>query len=66
MKSKIIIVLNFLFSILSFGQTKTSSYENDIKKSLSLLFQGMKTKNINNAVECIYPHFFTVVSEEHM
>lgn len=66
MKAKIIIILIFFFSILSFGQTKTNNYENDIKISLGQFLQSIKTKNINNAVECIYPKFFTVVPKEQM
>lgn len=66
MNSKIVIVLIFFFSILSFSQTMGNNYENNIKKYLGLFAQSIKTKNIDKAVECIYPKFFTVVSKEQM
>ncbi len=66
MKSKITVVLIFFCSILSFGQSKTNNYENDIKKSLGQFAQSIKTKNINYAVESIYPKFFTIVSKDQM
>lgn len=66
MKSKIIGVLIVFFSILSFAQSNSNNYENDIKKSLGQFAQSIKTKNINNAVESIYPKFFSIVSKDQM
>ena len=66
MKTKILIILTFFFSIFSYSQQKQISYEDNIRKSLNSFIDNMKSKNINNAVEYIYPKYFKVVSKDQM
>lgn len=61
--------LLFLFGLLSFlplAQTKASPDDAAIKKSLTYFVNTIKTKQIDQSVNCIYPKFFTVVPKEQM
>ncbi|MFC0425864.1 hypothetical protein [Chryseobacterium scophthalmum] len=66
MKNKFITILFVLISILSFAQAKGSSEEIQIKKSLTYFVNSIKAKKMNQAVDCIYPKYFTVISKEQM
>ncbi|MFC7347032.1 hypothetical protein ACFQO9_09930 [Chryseobacterium zhengzhouense] len=66
MKNKLIKVFFSLISIFSLAQTKISSDEIQIKKSLTYFVNCVKAKNMNQAVSCIYPKFFTIVPKEQM
>lgn len=66
MKAKLIIILILFFSIISSAQTKQLSQENNIRKALNSFVDQMKNKNIDNAVEFIYPKYFKVVPKDQM
>jgi hypothetical protein len=51
---------------MTFAQTKTNPDDAAIKKSLTYFANSIKTKKIDQAVNCIYPKFFTIVSKEQM
>ena len=66
MKAKLIIILILFFSIISSAQTKQLSQEDNIRKALNSFVDQMKNKNIDNAVEFIYPKYFKVVPKDQM
>ncbi|MDQ0594483.1 hypothetical protein QFZ37_002852 [Chryseobacterium ginsenosidimutans] len=66
MKTKSLLFLFVLLSFVSFAQTKTNPDDAAIKKSLTYFVNSIKTKQIDHAVSCIYPKFFTIVSKEQM
>lgn len=66
MKNKLITTFFILISIFSLAQTKVSSDEIQIKKSLTYFVNSVKAKNMNQAVNCIYPKLFTIVPKEQM
>jgi hypothetical protein len=66
MKTKLIIGLLLLFSVFSFAQTKPNPEDQAIRKSLVYFVNSIKYKKIDQAVNCIYPKFFTVMSKEQM
>ncbi|GAA4156352.1 hypothetical protein GCM10022217_15280 [Chryseobacterium ginsenosidimutans] len=51
---------------MTFAQTKANPDDAAIKKSLTYFVNSIKSKQIDQAVSCIYPKFFTVVSKEQM
>ncbi|SIP86428.1 hypothetical protein SAMN05880574_10167 [Chryseobacterium sp. RU37D] len=66
MKTKLTVFLFIVWSIISFGQTKTTAEEVNIKKSLTYFVNSIKDKKIDQAVRCIYPKFFAVVPKDQM
>lgn len=66
MKTKFFTILFILFSIFSFAQAKATSDDQSIRKSLVYFVNTIKYKKIDQAVECIYPKFFTIISKEQM
>ncbi|WP_449398319.1 hypothetical protein [Chryseobacterium wanjuense] len=66
MKIKSLLFLFVLFSFVTFAQTKVSPEETNIKKSLIYFTNSIKTKNIDQAVSCIYPKLFTVIPKDQM
>lgn len=59
----------FLFVMMSFfavAQTKQNSDDAAIKKSLNYFANSIMSKKIDQAVNCIYPKFFTVVPKDQM
>lgn len=66
MKNKFITTLFVLISIFSFAQAKVNFEEIQIKKSLTYFANSIKAKKMNQAVDCIYPKYFTVISKEQM
>lgn len=66
MKIKSLLFLFVLLSLVTFAQTKVSPDNANIKKSLTYFTNSIKTKNIDQAVSCIYPKFFTVIPKDKM
>lgn len=51
---------------MTFSQTKANPDDAAVKKSLTYFVNSIKSKQIDQAVGCIYPKFFTIVSKEQM
>lgn len=66
MKNKLFALTIALFSVFTFAQTKANAEAQNIKKSLLYFVNSIKFKKIDQAVNCIYPKFFTVISKEQM
>ncbi|MEF9478657.1 hypothetical protein OWR28_13980 [Chryseobacterium sp. 1B4] len=66
MKTKSLFFLLILLSFTAFSQTKTNSDDTAIKKSLTYFVNSIQSRQIGQAVSCIYPKFFTIVSKEQM
>lgn len=66
MKTKSLLFLFVLLSFISFGQTKANTDDIAIKKNLTYFVNSIQTKKIDQAVNCIYPKFFTIVPKEQM
>lgn len=66
MKTRILIIIISIFSIFSNSQSIKVDYDSQIKTSFNSFVTNIKSKNINNAVEFIYPKFFKVVAKEQM
>ncbi|MCU7616395.1 hypothetical protein NZ698_04235 [Chryseobacterium sp. PBS4-4] len=66
MKTKLIIGLLLLISVFSFAQTKANPEDQAIRKSLVYFVNSIKYKKIDQAVNCIYPKFFTVFQKEQI
>ncbi|MCA6066098.1 hypothetical protein JI747_002840 [Chryseobacterium sp. RG1] len=66
MKTKSLLFLFVMLSFISFAQTKVNTDDLAIKKNLTYFVNSIKTKKIDQAVNCIYPKFFTIVPKEQM
>ncbi|WBV60695.1 hypothetical protein PFY12_00925 [Chryseobacterium camelliae] len=66
MKTKSLLFLFVLLSFISFAQTKANTDDMAIKKNFTYFINSIKTKKIDQAVNCIYPKFFTVIPKEQM
>ncbi|CAD0225882.1 hypothetical protein KYG33_01790 [Chryseobacterium sp. D764] len=66
MKTKSLLFLFVLLSFIAFSQTKANPDDTAIKKSLTYFVNSIKSKQLDQAVSCIYPKFFTIVSKEQM
>lgn len=66
MKTKSLIFLFVLLSFVTFAQAMANPDDAAIKKSLTYFVNSIKSKQIDQAVNCIYPKFFTIVSKEKM
>ncbi|MCE3074210.1 hypothetical protein [Chryseobacterium gwangjuense] len=66
MKTKSLLFLFVLLSFISFAQTKANTDDMAIKKNLTYFVNSIKTKKIDQAVNCIYPKFFTIMPKEQM
>ncbi|MCS3529265.1 hypothetical protein [Chryseobacterium sp. JUb7] len=66
MKTKLFTFLFLIFSALSFAQTNINIDDAAVKKNLTYFANSIKNKNIDQAISCIYPKFFTVVSKDQM
>lgn len=66
MKTKSLLFLFVLLSFISFAQTKVNTDDIAIKKNLTYFVNSIKTKKIDQAVNCIYPKFFTIIPKEQM
>lgn len=66
MKTKLIIGLLLLISVFSFAQTKANPEDQAIRKSLVYFVNSIKYKKIDQAVNSMYPKFFTVIPKEQI
>lgn len=66
MKNKFITILFILISTFSFAQAGINSDEIQIKKSLAYFANSIMAKKMNQAVDSIYPKYFTLISKEQM
>jgi len=66
MKDKLIILIFIFTAYFSFAQTKVNPDDQAIRKSLVYFVNTIKYKKIDQAVECIYPKFFTINSKEQI
>lgn len=66
MKIKSLLLLFVLLSFSLFAQNKVSPDDTAIKKSLTYFANSIMSKKIDQAVNCIYPKFFTVVPKDQM
>ncbi|MDR4890529.1 MULTISPECIES: hypothetical protein [unclassified Chryseobacterium] len=66
MKTKSLLFLFVLLSMMTFSQTKSNPDDAAIKKSLTYFVNSIQSKQIDQAVSCIYPKFFTIISKEQM
>lgn len=66
MKDKLITLIFIFTAYFSFAQTKVSPDDQAIRKSLVYFVNTIKYKKIDQAVECIYPKFFTINSKEQI
>ena len=65
-KTRFFALLFILLSFISFTQTKVNTDDQAIRKSLVYFVNSIKYKKIDQAVECIYPKYFTIISKEQM
>lgn len=66
MKTQSLLFLFVLLSMMTFSQTKINPDDAAIKKSLTYFVKSIQSKQIDQAVSCIYPKFFTIISKEQM
>lgn len=66
MKTKSLLFLFVMLSLMAFPQMKTQSDDAAIKKSLTYFVNSIQSKQIDQAVSCLYPKFFTIISKEQM
>lgn len=66
MKTKYLLFIFILLSFISFAQTKANPDDAAIKKNLAYFSKSIMSKNIDQAVNCIYPKLFTVIPKEQM
>jgi len=66
MKTKLITFLFIFITYFSFAQTKVNPEDQAIRKSLVYFVNSIKYKKIEQAVDCIYPKYFTIISKEQM
>lgn len=66
MRTRSLLLLFVLLSFLSFAQAKANPDDAAIKKSMTGFVGGIKNKNIDQSVNCIYPKLFTVISKDQM
>ncbi|SEM33836.1 hypothetical protein SAMN05421856_102481 [Chryseobacterium taichungense] len=66
MKIRSFLLLFSLLSFLSFAQGKVNPDDAAIKKNLTYFMNSVITKKIDQAVNCIYPKFFTIVPKDQM
>lgn len=66
MKTKSLLLLFVMLSFMAFSQTRANPDDAAIKKSLTYFVNSIQSKKIDQAVSCLYPKFFTIVSKEQM
>lgn len=66
MKTKSLLFLFIMLSLMAFSQTKANPDDAAIRKSLTYFVNSIQSKQIDQAVSGIYPKFFTIVSKEQM
>lgn len=63
MKNKIILIVTLIISISCFSQSRSHA-EQEVKNSIIYFVNSLKSKKVDQAIECIYPKFFTITSKE--
>jgi hypothetical protein len=66
MKTKYLLFIFILLSFISFAQTKANLDDAAIKKNLAYFSKSIMSKNMDQAVNCIYPKLFTIIPKEQM
>lgn len=66
MKTKSLLFLFIMLSLMAFSQTKANPDDAAIRKSLTYFVNSIQSKQIDQAVSGIYPKFFTIVSKDQM
>jgi len=66
MRTKPLLFLFIFLSFIFFAQTKANPDDAAIKKSFTYFVNSIKAKKIEQAVNCIYPKYFTIISKEQM
>lgn len=66
MKTKSLLFLFIMLSCMAFSQTKANPDDATIKKSLTYFVNSIQAKQMDQAVNGIYPKFFTIVSKDQM
>lgn len=66
MKDKLITLLFIFTAYFSFAQTKANPEDQAIRKSLVYFVNSIKYKKIDQAVNSMYPKFFTVIPKEQI
>ncbi|MCU7613538.1 hypothetical protein N0B16_03730 [Chryseobacterium sp. GMJ5] len=66
MKIKLLVFASLFLCLFAHSQTKVNTDEVAIKKTLTYFVNSIKSKKIDQAVNCIYPKFFTVVPKDQM
>ncbi len=66
MKTRTLLFLFMLLSLVTLAQTKANSDDAAIKKSLTGFITSIKEKKIEQSVNYVYPKFFTVIPKEQM
>ncbi|WP_313091099.1 hypothetical protein [Chryseobacterium flavum] len=66
MKTKSLLFLFAMLSFMTFSQTRANPDDVTIKKSLTNFVNSIQAKQMDQAVNGIYPKFFTIVSKEQM
>lgn len=66
MKTRLITLLFIFTAYFSFAQAKANPDDQAIRKSLVYFVNTIKYKKIDQAVDCMYPKFFTVMPKDQM
>lgn len=66
MKTQSLLFLFVMLSLMAFSQTKANPDDTAIRKSLTYFVNSIQSKQIDQAVSCIYPKYFNIVSKEQM
>ncbi|HAO27508.1 MAG TPA: hypothetical protein DCQ68_07180 [Chryseobacterium indologenes] len=66
MKIKLIVGIISLFSVLSFGQTGKVDDEVGVKRDFMTFFKNIKEKDIEKAVNLVYPKYVNAVTREQV
>lgn len=65
-KTKFLTFAFIIFSVISFGQTKSNTDEQAIRKSVVYFANTIKYKKLDQTISSIYPKFFTVVPKDQV
>jgi len=65
-KTRLLTLAFIIFSYISFAQTKVNIDDQSIRKSIVYFVNSIKYKKIDQAVDCIYPRYFSIISKEQM
>ncbi|MGH1516694.1 hypothetical protein [Chryseobacterium sp. JK1] len=66
MKIKLIVAIISFFSVLCFGQKKEVDYHEGIRRDFTSFFKNIKDKEIEKAVDFIYPKYIAGIGRDKM